>query len=706
MTRYQIGSDIGGTFTDVAVVDDQGRIWTDKADTTPRALGDGLLAALDNVAAQMHVGLEDLLGRTTRFVNGTTAVTNSIAELDGARVGLLTTRGFGDNLTIARSARNAHRDQHFQRNLPQLVPRERIVEVSERIDRKGVAVVPLAEAEARRAIESLVAQDVDSIAISLLWSFRNPAHEELIADIVEKEYPGIFLSVSHRLHPVIREYERTMTTVLNSFTCLRVAEYVSSIESRLAERGLTVPIAFMQGFGGTVSAREALDRPITLVDSGPAAGVIGSQALAKRLGIDNIVTGDMGGTSFDVSVLPGQRTSVTQRVMLRDQFLTALAKIDVLPIGAGGGSVAHLDARQMPQVGPASAGADPGPACYGRGGQRPTVTDAAAVLGLLNPDVFLSGRRSLDLDAARTALTADFGSRLGIDAEDSAIAIYRIVTANMSNAVRAVTVERGHDPREFALCSYGGALGIFACDIARASGISTVLVPREAAVFSAHGLLDCDDVRTRVRSLNSKAAASDEVRDALVVLEDEAAAALRDSGYTDRDIEFTWQLDLKFSGQQWDLTVNLVRNPQFGAAELQKVIDDFPHRYELEFGEGSAWIGSPVLVMAARVIARASAGRPTPLRVAAGRDNTVADARTGSREVRIPSRGQRIPVDVYNAELFAEGPGVVGPALLEQPLTTVFVPEGWTHQVDAFGNHLLTDATAGNHSVRTEEVAK
>ncbi|MBA3842294.1 MAG: hydantoinase/oxoprolinase family protein, partial [Actinobacteria bacterium] len=391
--RFQIGCDIGGTFTDVAVVSDEGLVFTDKADTTPGDLSGGMLTALASVAAQVGLSLDELLRATTRFVNGTTIVTNSIATLTGARVGLVTTRGHGDILRIARSPRNEHRDHHRQLNIPQIVPRERIVEVDERIDKKGTPVVALQEGDARRAVEALVVQGgVESIAISLLWSFTNPAHEELLARIVEEEHPGIFVSVGSRLHPVMREYERTMTTVLNAFTGLRVAAYTETIERELLRRGLPVPISFMQGFGGTLSAAEARTKPIALVDSGPAGGVVGAARLGAQIGVRDVIAADMGGTSFDVSVLPAGEITVTQRVMLGEQFLTGLSKIDVHPVGAGGGSLGWTDVRGAPRVGPQSAGASPGPAAYGQGGKLPTVTDAALVLGAIDQESFLGGR--------------------------------------------------------------------------------------------------------------------------------------------------------------------------------------------------------------------------------------------------------------------------------------------------------------------------
>jgi N-methylhydantoinase A len=692
--QFQIGCDIGGTFTDVAVVDSDGRVFADKADTTPGDLQDGMLRALENAAGQVGLPLEELLGNTTRFVNGTTLVTNSIAELHGARAGLLTTKGHGDVLRIARSSRNHHRDHHLQRNLPQIVPRERVAEVEERIDRKGKVVVPLRDDEARRAVEALCAQGVEAIAICLLWSSANPAHEEQLAHLIEAEHPELYVSVSSRLHPVMREYERTMTTVLNCFTGLGVARYTRAVEDELRARGLRVPISFMQGFGGTLSADEARARPITLVDSGPAGGVVGAARLASRLGIDNVLAADMGGTSFDVTVLPAGEINVTQRVMLGEKFLTGLSKIDVHPVGAGGGSIGWIDVRGVPRVGPRSAGADPGPACYGQGGTEATVTDACVALGIIDPDVFLGGRRHLDAKLASEALT-QFGEPLGLDVEQAASAIYRLVTAEMGNAIRAVTIERGRDPRQFVMAAFGGALGIFAADIARRTGIGQVVVPAQAAVFSAFGLLGTDDVRALARSAPWAGGDASRVDRILKDLEQDAVQSLRDAGFPDDRIEVTKQGDFMFAGQLWELTLPIPHEGSVTTADLEAVQAVFPEHYEAEYGAGTAW-PVPVVMMTARVVARGVTDKLEP----AGRRDGASDggkadgARIGSRRIRRPFEDEVVEADAYDALRLPPDVRIAGPAVVEHPFTTIQVPAGCELRVDERGNYLMEVATA------------
>lgn len=703
--RFQIGCDIGGTFTDVSVVAEDGARFSDKADTTPDDLSEGMLRALERAAEQVGRPLDELLAATTRFVNGTTIVTNSIATLSGARVGLITTRGHGDILRIARSARNAHRDHHRQLNLPQIVPRERVVEVDERVDKKGAVVVALKEDDARRAIAQLVEAGVESIAISLLWSFANHAHEDLLAGILEAEHPGLYVSVGSRLHPVMREYERTMTAVLNSFTGLKVADYTRKIEAELSGRGLTVPISFMQGFGGTLSAEEARRKPIALIDSGPAGGVVGASRLGEQMGIRDVIAADMGGTSFDVSVLPGGAVSVTQRAMLGELFLTGLAKIDVHPVGAGGGSLGWIDVRGVPRVGPQSAGASPGPAAYGQGGTEPTVTDAAVTLGIVDPAMFLGGRRTLDPQAAAAALQSRLGDPLGLDAEGAASAVYRLVTAEMSNAVRAVTVERGHDPRRFALVAFGGALGIFGADIARSLGIPRVVIPGQAAVFSAYGLLGTDDVRVAVRSVVWAGGDAEYVDATYRALQDEALSGLLASGYTDDRIEVEWQGDFKFAGQLWELTLPVPAGEAVTEEVLEEIRAGFPALYEQEYGAGTAWEGTPVMLLAARVVARGAAERFA----VGGADTSGGEPPTpvGRRSIVRAIEGQALEVDVYDAASLEPGTRIDGPAIVNDPLTTIQVPPDWTLELDAHRNLVLDDrgASAGLATPTMKEVA-
>lgn len=692
-TQFQIGCDIGGTFTDVAVIDSAGRRYTDKADTSYTNLTDGVVSALQNVAARVGVDVVQLLAATTRFVNGTTIVTNALAELRGARVALLVTKGHADVLRIARSARNMHRDHHLQRNMPQVVTRDRVIEVDERIDKVGDVVVPLTDHELARVIQRIDELDVDAVAVSLLWSFVNPVHEEQLAQRISQRWPDLFVSVSSQLHPVMREYERTVTTVLNSFTGLDIAQYTKTVQARLTGLGLTIPVSFMQAFGGTVSAERAQQRPITLVDSGPAGGVVGAVRLGRRAGLGDILACDMGGTSFDVSVAPGGVPTVTQRAVLGGLFLTGVSKIEVHPAAAGGGSIGWVDQRGIPRVGPHSAGSDPGPACYLNGGTRPTVTDAAVVLGIIDPDCFLGGRRGLDAAAAARAIRTGMGAVFGDDVTQAAAAMYRLVVAEMSSAVRAQTVQRGRDPRDFTCVAFGGALGVFAADIARSLNVREVVIPADAAVFSACGLLDTDEIRTEARSCPWTGGPADAVSKTLLEIEAQACSSIDTLNFNADDVDVEWFGDFKFAGQMWELTVPIPRGGDLDK-ELRVIAEDFPRLFEAEYGPGTAWVGSPVMMLTARVVVsgRTVKFESAPLPCDEGHEV----AATGNRAVWALTSGTRVDTAIYDAEALRPGVQISGPAIVEHQFTTISVPADFSLTVDPHGHYRLRNRAGGN----------
>lgn len=687
MAQYQIGVDMGGTFTDAVVIDRNGNLWADKAATTPGHLLDGLVAALEAVAAQVAVPLNSLLADCDRFVHGTTIVTNSIAELRGARVGVLATEGFGDSLRIARSPRTDARDHHLQVNVPDIAPRDAIVEVPERVDKHGKIVADLDLGACEKAIRYLVEdRHVESIAVTFLWSFLNGAHEQLAAKLIGDLYPDVHVSLSSRIYPMIREYERSVTTVLNAFTAPKVARYVDEMTATLTARGLAVPVAFMQASGGSLSAEEARDTPIVLVDSGPVGGVVGANELARELGIPNVITGDMGGTSFDTSVIADNRLTMSARSYVRS-LLTGLAKVDVVAIGSGGGSIGWADPRGLLQAGPHSAGADPGPVCYGRGGDQPTVTDAMVTLGFIDPDYFLGGRTKLDKAAADEALR-QLGEQVGMRPEQAAAAMYRVVVASMSNAVRGITVERGHDPRVFTFFAYGGATALFMVDICRELGIKQALVPNAEAVFSASGLLASDDLRVPSRSrFWTPGQPADDVNVALSELEASARERLRASGYADDEIDVHRFGDLKFQGQIFELTVPLPAG-ELSQASLEELAERFPEMYEAEYGPGTAWVDAGVVMMAVRVEAKAGT-RKYRYEGGTAASSSAGAAERERRAVILPETGEQISIPVFDGDLLPIGRDVTGPAVIEKKQTTIFLPENSRGVLDRRRNLLI-----------------
>ncbi len=693
---YQIGCDIGGTFTDIAVLDGSGQLWTDKADTTPGHLVDGVEQAVTNVAEQMETTPTALLSDTDRFVNGTTIVTNNIIELSGAKTGLLTTKGFEDTLRIARSPRGESRDHLKQHNVPDIVDTDRIEGIPERSDFEGEAVVSLNETAVREAVEELVeTQGVEAIAVCYLWSFRNPEHEQRTAEIIEEMYPELYVSVSHELLPVIREYERMTTTTLNAYTGPDVAAYLDELEGQLAELGLDPSvISIMQSSGGSTTKGEARDEPIRLIDSGPVGGVIGAQAVADQLDEPNVIAADMGGTSFECSVIEDGDYTLSQRTEIRE-FLTGLTKIDTNTIGAGGGSIARLDSRGVPKVGPDSAGAEPGPACYGQGGTNPTLTDAMLVLGFLDPDSFLGGRRELDRTAARETLRETVAEPLGYSVEEAAAAVYEVAINSMSNAVRSVTVEEGNDPSAFPVMAYGGALPMFVSDICATLGIERAIVPGGAPVFSAYGLLQTDDVRTRSETLYwDPGDPVADINESLDRLTAEVTERLTATGFEADDISIEREGLFKFEGQLFDFPVTLPED-SVDEAYLDRLETEFPEMYESEYGPGTAWVDTPVVLRAVRVTGTGHTKKYSLTE----QEPEETEQQTATREVYLPMQHEHAEVTVYDGQQLQPSRSIKGPALVEEEITTVFVPANQTMSVDTHGNYVID--IESEHRTRT-----
>jgi N-methylhydantoinase A len=685
--RFHIGVDIGGTFTDVVVSTESGDLHRAKQPTTHGNYGKGIVDALELVAErELRLSLPDMLGRTRSLVNGTTIVTNAVAELRGSEVGLIVTKGTRDTLRIARAARTNDYDMQTQIPLPDLVSRSAIVEVEERVDYSGEVVVALSPERAEAAIRDLVEEhELEALAVCLLWSFQNPAHEQMLGEAAARLYPDLFVSLSSTIYPVHREYERMVTTVLNSFTGRAVADYVDGLESELAARGLSTPIALMQSIGGRIPAAQAKERPISLVNSGPVGGVIGAQNLGRAYGLDRVITADMGGTSFDCALIDRGEVGLAHRAEL-NRFLTGLSLVDITAIGAGGGSIAWIDNRGMPRVGPRSAGADPGPACYGRGGEEPTVTDAVLALGFIDPDYFLGGTMEVDRSLAERAIATRVGEPVGWDTTEAAAAIWTIVVQGMSAAVRAVSIEKGHDPREFTLVQYGGAGALFSAPIARSLGISRVIIPASASTFSAGGLMHADSRRSLVRTINWNVLreSPDRAREAFESLAAEAREELRGDGFEDDAIEVVLEGDLKFIGQAFEVMMGI----DLDNLESQQVYDQFVSTYEAMYGEGTAWEGFDVMLLNCRVTGVGRTAKPEVQRVET-RDGDVDAARKGGREVFMPDAGREVEMSVYSDERLFPGARLEGPAIIEVRDTTIYVPVDAELRVDEFGNYVL-----------------
>ena len=689
MTALKIGIDIGGTFTDIIAVNEAGQLWAAKASSTPDDFSCGVIDSFSALAETMRMSREALLASVVEFVNGSTVATNAIAQWRGARVGLLVTRGFRDVLRIARSARSNDFDLHKQKALPEIVPRSCIKEISERVDCSGRIVFPLDEAEVEETVRALVEDEgVESLAVAFLWSFRNMENEKRAGACIRRLYPHLHLSLSHEIHPVYREYERTVTTVFNSYVGVSVKRYLNGLEEKLGRLGLGCPIDIMQCGGGRSNIEAAKRRPVELLQSGPVAGAMGASYLGRVLQQRNVIVGDMGGTSFDTAVIVDHEIKRRSRVTV-DGFLTGLTMLDVASVGAGGGSIAWIDDRGMPRVGPHSAGAQPGPACYGRGGTLPTVTDASVLLGHLNPDYFLGGRVRIYPERAEKVLVNGLAEPLGISLEEAAMGVRELVVASMSNAVRSITVEQGYDPRTFAMVTYGGNGPMFIADICRHLGIDEIIIPPASATFSAYGLLVSEHARNYVRTYHWL---EDDDPTALTAvfreLEASAMQDFRSLGVTADHLIFVWEVDARFEGQFFEFPTLIPRN-DLTPDSISHFRALFIEKYEERYGAQTAWLDSRIEIVNCRLQAR-EPKQPPPLSPRPLNPSKLADCLKGTRPAYVSASEGIRSVPIYNGTVIRPGTEIPGGAIVEEDLTTILIPADFSARKDAYDNYLLS----------------
>jgi len=697
---YVVAVDSGGTFTDCVVLDDRGRATRAKASSTPPRFDDGVLAAVTQAAERLGLSLRELLADTRIFAHGTTVATNILITRTGPRTALLTTRGHEDAILIGRTVQKVAGLTESEiidvANLSKadpLVPRSSIHGVDERIDRAGAVVAPLRTERLGDLAERLRRDGVEAIAVSLLWSFRNPGHERALAEwlgeVGGENGDGWFVTTSTELVPVLREYERTSTTVLNAYLTPGVNGYLERMRDRLREAGHDGAITVMHSAGGVSSIEEARRRGVSLLSSGPAGGILGTRALAERLGMHDVIATDVGGTSFDIGLIVGGEPSYAEAPVFA-KYPVALPVIDVPSIGAGGGSIAWIEPDTgVLRVGPRSAGARPGPACYGAGGTEPTVTDANVVLGRIDPDYFLGGKITLDRRRAEEAMETVAGP-LGLSVEAAAAAVIEIVNSQMADLIRKVTVERGLDPARFAVFGYGGAAGLHVDAYASRLGCDTVVIPRTAAVFSAFGIA-VSDVK-RVSVLSDPMRAPFDLRQWRTRFEDlEAGLAgdLRAEGLPAEDLAVGWFVELQFRGQ-----VHTVRVP-VTAADLEaddggeRIVDRFTELYEARFGRGTAYRKAGVEAMT--FVVEGVGALPLPVfEPTAEQASDAGAARAGERAVFFADRDDAEEVPVFDAERLRPGHEVVGPALVDAEDTTVLVGAGHRLWVDPFLNLRLS----------------
>ena len=703
---YLIAVDSGGTFTDCVVLDDAGRSTRAKAPSTPPRFEEGVLAAVGEAAKRMELPLSELLGETEIFAHGTTVATNILITGNGARTALLTTRGHEDAIVIVRTHQKVAGlteseiiDVARLSKADPIVPRSRIYGIDERVDRTGRVVVPFDAERLDSLIETLREEEVEAIAISFLWSFLAPAHERALRDrlqaAAEENGQKWFVTASSDLAPVIREYERTSTTVVNAFVTPGVDGYLQRMRDRLREDGYRGPVTVMHSAGGVSSVEEARQQAASLLLSGPAGGILGARALAEQLEIERVVATDVGGTSFDVGlIIDGEPAYANSPVF--EKYPVVLPVIDVTSVGSGGGSIAWVEEDTgVLRVGPQSAGARPGPVCYGAGGELATVADANLVLGRLNPAYFLGGRLHLDAEAATRAIREQVAEPLGIGVEAAAAAIVEIVDSQMADLIRKVTVERGLDPSLFTAFGYGGAGGLHVGSYAKKLRCPHVVIPQEASVFSAYGISMSDVKRVVMVSDPARAPFDlDQWSRRFADLETTLTKQLGEEGLPTESLTTRRLVELQFHGQVHTLRITVEDEDLAAGDGGEALIERFTEQYEARYGPGTAYrkVGVEAMTFVVEGLAALPRGVPAPEQLA---DADASAALDGERDVYLHEEGAFVPVRVYRAERLQPGNRADGPAIIEAEDTTVLVHPGQRLWVDAYRN-LRLDLSEGD----------
>jgi N-methylhydantoinase A len=677
--KLEIGVDIGGTFTDIVCREAGGAMHVIKVPTTRDDPSEAVIQSIAELKERL--GIDP--AHVARFAHGTTVATNAVLERKGARVGLITTTGFRDVIEIARQLRTQVYRVILDTEAPVfLAPRRFRKEVNERLDANGEVLTPLDEAGVIAAADELVKSGVEAIAICFLFSFKNAAHEKRAAELIRKRHPDVMLSLSHEVDPAFREYERTVVTAFDAYVKPRVDKYLERLEGGLAQAGVGAPLQVMQSRGGLATSKIARERPVRLFLSGPAAGVIGGQIVGTSAATDDLITIDIGGTSADIALISRRKP------MLRPEGVIAgypvrVAMVDVNTIGAGGGSIAHLDASGGLRVGPHSAGSDPGPACYGRGGEEATVTDASVVLGYLDPDYFAGGRLKLEAKMAGEVIERKVAQPLRMTTAQAALGIHRVLNAQMAEGIRLVSVRQGVDPRKYALVPLGGAGGIHATALARELGIRRIVVPRIPGVLAAAGLLaaaiehevsaafatpiknfDIAALRTKLKEVDARAA------------ELIAAEKVKPS-----EVTVSYFADICYIGQSYNLEIPIhLDAPDVG----ERLYRDFLAAHDRVYGHS---VEGPAKIVSVRAVHRAGGSEVLDeMRFApSGEDKVI-----GHRDIMVAGESVPVKATIYDRAALPQGFAFAGPAIVQQSDTTTLVEPDWDCAVDEAGNLILT----------------
>ena len=678
--EWRVGVDVGGTFTDLVVRHPDGGIHVFKVLSVPDDPGKGVLTALDRAAESLDRSVRDFLANCAIFVHGSTIATNILVERKGARVGMLTGEGFRDSLEIRRGMRHNPWD-HRTPFPPVLVPRYLRLPVRGRIGRDGEELVPLEAEDVTTAARVFKEEGVESVAICLFNSFLNARHEQRCAEALRAVWDGQWISLSSEIVPVIGEYERGSTAVMNAYLAPQTVSYLHALDRGLTELGYSYPMLMFQNNGGAISVKQAGDRPVTLLLSGPAAGVGALEFYSRALGDRDLISMEIGGTSCDAILMSEGRVAFTDRLEIGDYHL-AVPAVDVHTIGAGGGTIARVDSAGLLSVGPDGAGARPGPACYGLGGTEPTVTDAQLVLGRLRAGTYAGGVIKADEGLARRSIENRVAGPLGIGVEEAAAGIIRLMEQKLLHAIQRISSERGYDPRRFTLVAAGGAGPLHGATIGRVLGCPRVYVPRLAGVFCALGMLNSEVRHDYVRVHLARLDSADKKRMEAIFgeLETQARKTLKAEGFGAREIRLLRALDLRYIGQQWEITVPLAGTP----FDEDAVRRDFEAEHERLFGHIQP--GGIIEITMLRVVGE---GRLPPLAPPSAEPVTETAEPAERRSVWVDESAGWIEVDVYEGDDLGPGSRIVGPAIINEQTTTTLIGVADQLRVDAAGNFVI-----------------
>ncbi len=683
----KIGIDVGGTFTDFLLTKEDGTSEIYKVLSTPDDPSIGVINGLTRMAEAKDIPLSEFIKQVETIVHGTTVTTNAVLTYNGAKTGLLTTKGLRDALEMRRGIREEQYNNRFT-NVTPLVPRYLRQPIEERLDYKGEVLVPLNETDVMKSLDYFKKENVEAVAVCFMNSFANKEHEKKAATLLRKEIPSAYLTVSGELLPSIRFYDRISTTVLNSYVGPILRSYLNSLTKKLSEIGFEGVLLIMQSNGGVISPEIATNTAAATLLSGPAGGPVAGIAYTSIQGYDDCITVDMGGTSFDAALIKDKTPLVTTEGEI-NRLRLALPMLGIVTIGAGGGSIGWIDEGGLLRMGPQSAGAKPGPACYDLGGELPTATDADLILGYLDPDFFAGGKIKLNHEKAEAAIKEHVADKLGLDIISAAAGMYQVINVNMASGVREVSVKRGFDPREFPLVVAGGAGPVHACMIAHELEIPAMIIPRESSIFCAAGMLMSDLKHDFVRTY---AASFDEIDNGTFTslfseMENEGTKLLESENIPKDRIETVYSLDMRYVKQYHEVNV-VISKDEVDKIDLDSIVKRFHPEHNRLFGYSLEEEKTPIELINMRLTLIGKTDKPKFLEEE-NRGEDASGAIKGKRKVYLPNEKQFSEINVYDGYKLACGNMIEGPAIIEQVNTTTFVSSEYNVICDRYGSYTM-----------------